>query len=150
MPSAPTALEPPGPLRIVGVDRDGITQPRNDGTPGSALYSVSLRLSRVPDRAWTELFVCNWDRPPSFTSMHRPGIARVVGDRVVLDGTTLEEVAQYHQRTLKLAVDATNAQHTDHLRREAAAQAARDEAARRHREEVEQGLAALRFDDDDV
>ncbi len=146
--SAPISLEPSGPLRIVGVDRDGITQPRNDGTPGSALYSVPLRLSHVPDPAWAELFVRNWDRPPSFTSMHRPGIARVVGDRVVLDGTTIEEVAKYHQRTLKLAVDATNSQHAEHLRREAAVQAARDEAARRHREDVERGLAVLRFDDD--
>lgn len=79
------------------------------------------------------------DRPASFTSMRRPGIARVVGDRGVLDGTTVEEVAQHHQRTLELAVDATNSQQAEHERREAAAAAARDEAARRHREEVERG-----------
>lgn len=80
--------------------------------------------------------------------MHRPGIARVTGDRIVLDGTAAEEVARYHQRTLGLVVDATNAQHAEHLRREAAA--ARDEAAQRHREEVERGLGALRFDDDET
>ena len=126
-----------------------MTAPRNDGTPGSALCSVPVRLSATPDRAWAELFVRNWDRPPSFTSMHRPGIARVVGDRVVLNGTTVEEVAQYHQRTLRLAVDATNLQHAERKRREAAAAApVRDEAARRHREEVERGLAARRFDDE--
>lgn len=141
--------EPAGPLRIVEVDRGGIMAPRKDGTPGSALYSVPLRLSAVPDRAWAELFVRNWDSPPEFTTMHRRGIARVTGDRIVLDGTTVEEVAQYHQRTLKLAVDATNAQHAEHLRREAAAATARDEAARRHREEVERGIATLRFDDQD-
>lgn len=136
-------------MRIVGVDRGGISQPRDDGTRGSALYSVPLLLSRVPDAEWAVLFVRNWDRPPSFTTMHRPGIARVVGDRVVLDGTTVEEVAQYHQQTLKLAVDVTNVQHAEYLRREAAAAAARDEASRKHREEVERGLAALRIDDDD-
>ena len=81
--------------------------------------------------------------------MHRRGIARVTGDRVVLDGTTVEEVAQYHQRTLKLVVDATNAQHAEYLRSEATAAAARDEVARRHREEVERGLARLRFDDEE-
>ena len=69
--------EPAGPLRIVEVDRDGLTAPRNNGTPGSALYSVPLRLSAVPDRAWAELFVRNWDNPSSFTTMHRPGIAKV-------------------------------------------------------------------------
>jgi hypothetical protein len=139
---------PAGPLRIVDVDRDGITAPRNDGTPGSALYTVPLRLSGVPDRAWTEMFLRNWDMPSSFTTMHRPGIARVTGDRIVLDGTTVEEVAQYHQQTLKLVVDVTNAQHAEHLRREAAAAARRDEAARRHGEEVERGLARLRFDEE--
>lgn len=68
-PSAPAASpapppswqprEPAVPLRIVEVDRDGVTAPRNDGTPGSALYSVPLRLSAVPDRAWAELFMRN-------------------------------------------------------------------------------------------
>jgi hypothetical protein len=140
--------EPTGPLRIVEVDREGITAPRNDGTPGSALYSVPLRLSAVPDGAWAELFVRNWDNPSSFTTTHRRGIARVTGDRIVLDGTTVEEVAQYHQQTLRLAVDATNTQHAEHLRREAAAAAAKDEAAQRHREEVERGLSRLRFDDE--
>lgn len=136
------------PLRIVGVDRDGISAPRNDGTRGSGLYSVPFRLSAVPDRAWAELFVPNWDRPPSFSTMHRPGIARVVGDRVVLDGTTVDEVAQHHQQTLKLAVEATNAQYAELLRRQAVAAAANDEESRRHREEVERGLAALRFDEE--
>jgi hypothetical protein len=151
MPAAPASAasaESAGPLRIVGVDRDGITEPRNDGTPGSALYSVPLLLSRVPDRTWAEIFVRNWDRPPVFSLMHRPGIARVVRDRVVLSGTTLEEVSQHHQRTLKLVLEATNAEHAEHLSREAATRAARDEAARHHREEVERGLAALRFEDD--
>lgn len=42
--------------------------------------------------------------------MHRPGIARVVGDQIVLDGTTVEEVRRYHLTTLKLAVKVTNEQ----------------------------------------
>ena len=148
-PSWAARSEPTGPLRILEVDREGITTPRNDGTKGSALYSVPLRLSAVPDQAWAELFVRNWDMPPSFTSMHRPGIARLAGDRIWLDGTTVEEIAQYHLHTLKLAVDATNAQRAEHLRREAAAVAARDEAAQRHRDEVDRQLAHLRFEDED-
>lgn len=151
-PASPsTRTKPPEsaePLRILGVDRDGISKPRNDGTRGSALYSVPFRLSAVPDRAWAGLFVQNWNHPPSFSLMHRPGIARVAGDRVVLDGTTVEEVAKYHQRTLTLAMEATNAQHAEHLRQQAAAAAARDEGARLHREEVERGLAALHFDEE--
>lgn len=40
--------------------------------------------------------------------MHRPGIARVEGDRIILDGTTIEEVERYHLKTLKLAVERAN------------------------------------------
>jgi hypothetical protein len=40
--------------------------------------------------------------------MHRPGIARVIGDRIVLDGTTIDEVERYHSATLQLAVDEAN------------------------------------------
>ena len=43
-----------------------------------------------------------------FTTMHRPGIARVHGDRIILDGTTMEEVERYHAKTLKLALEKTN------------------------------------------
>lgn len=146
-PWQPPEPEPAGPIRLVGVDRDAITVPSGDGTRGSALYAVPFRLSATPDRHWAAMFVNNFDRPPSFTSMHRPGIARVSGDRIVLDGTTVDEVVQYHQKTLKLAVDATNAQHAEHQRREQAEQAHRAQALQQHQEEVDRGLARLNFDD---
>ena len=41
--------------------------------------------------------------------MHRPGIARVSGDKVYLNGTTVDEVQKYHRDTLKLALEDTNA-----------------------------------------
>ena len=96
------------PIRITGIIVDEIGRPRNDGTPGSALYAVPFRLSRTPSHAWAELFVATWDRPPSWTSMHRPGIARVSGDKVILDGTTVEEVEKVHRTTLKVVVDRVN------------------------------------------
>lgn len=40
--------------------------------------------------------------------MHRPGIASVYGNKMYLDGTTIEEVERYHKKTLKLAVDVAN------------------------------------------
>jgi hypothetical protein len=87
---------------------EDVTWPQNDGTRGSALYAVPFRLYRRPSRDWATLFVENWDHPPSFTNMHRRGIARVSGDRLVLDGTTIEEVERYHLRTLKLVLERTN------------------------------------------
>ena len=54
--------------------------------------------------------------------MHRPGIARVSGDRIILDGTTIEEVERYHQETLLAVLDRVNqliAEHEERKRREA-------------------------------
>lgn len=42
--------------------------------------------------------------------MHRPGIATTYGNKVILDGTTIEEVERYHKDTLKLAVETANQQ----------------------------------------
>ena len=96
------------PIKLIGVIVDEVGEPRNDRSPGCAFYIVPFRLSRTPSPAWVQFFLRAWERPPRFTSMHRPGIARVVGDRVILDGTTIEEVERFHSETLKLAVDQAN------------------------------------------
>ncbi|MGH7949443.1 MAG: toll/interleukin-1 receptor domain-containing protein, partial [Candidatus Binataceae bacterium] len=88
-------------IKIVGVIVDEVGQPRNDGSRGSALYTVPFRLSATPSREWAIVFIDAWNSPPRFTTMHRPGIARVEGARVVLDGTTIDEVEQYHLETLR-------------------------------------------------
>jgi hypothetical protein len=43
--------------------------------------------------------------------MHRPGIARIQGATITLNGTTIEEVERYHRDTLQLAVAETNKQY---------------------------------------
>jgi hypothetical protein len=95
-------------IEILEVDVEGVGQPRNDGTPGSALYRVPIKLSERPSAVWSEIAIRTWDRPPSATTMHRPGIASIVGDCFILDGTTVEEVADHHAKTLKLVVERTN------------------------------------------
>lgn len=97
------------PIRLVGVVVEAVTEPRNDGTPGCALYQVPIRLSRRPSWTWERAFLEAWRFPRQFTSMHRPGIARIEGDRVVLDGTTMEEVRDVHRDTLILCVADANA-----------------------------------------
>jgi len=86
--------------RLYGRVVDEIGTPRCDG---SALYTVPFKLSRRPRSQWAQLFVRAWNHPSRFTTMHRPGIASVQGDRVVLDGTTVEEIDRYHRETLILA-----------------------------------------------
>lgn len=123
-------------LEIVGVDTDGVTTPTNDGSKGSGLYLVPIKLNRAPSPREAELLVANFDRPSQWTSMHRAGIARVAGDRLLLDGTTIDEVKEYHAKTVRLAVDATNAAELELRRREeAAADAARGRDAE-HRKHI--------------
>jgi hypothetical protein len=112
LPAAPT---PPPPrnteqqdITIKGIVIDEVSEPRGDGTLGSALYKIPFQLSRRPSPEWTEVFLHFWDKPPQFTTMHRPGIASVVGDKIILDGTTIEEVQRYHRETLVLVVARTN------------------------------------------
>ncbi|MBI2793826.1 MAG: hypothetical protein HYX66_04145 [Ignavibacteria bacterium] len=50
--------------------------------------------------------------------MHRPGIARVQGDRIVLNGTTMEEVKMCHRNTLILCVKEVNRLVEEHGKRE--------------------------------
>jgi len=135
-------------IRIEGVVVDEVTEPRSDGTRGSALYAVPLRLSRRPPPEWAELLVRNWNMPPSFTSMHRPGILSVRGDRAILSGTTLEEIIEYHRATLKLVLNDTNQQYRELAER----QRAREERIHRerdeHRRNVEERARQIRFDDE--
>jgi hypothetical protein len=100
--------EPFEPIEIVGVDTPNVSTPRNDGTRGSGLYRVPIKVSRRPPHEWAAAFPDIWNHPPEFTTLHRPGIASVSGDTVVLDGTTIDEVRDYHARTLSLVVARLN------------------------------------------
>ena len=100
---------PHDPIRLLNVIEEEVTEPRNDGTPGSALYRIPIRLSALPSWQWERAFLQAWQFPSTFTSMHRPGIASISGDRVILDGTTMEELRDTHKKTLQLCVEAANA-----------------------------------------
>ncbi len=124
------------PIGIVGVIADEVGEPRNDGTHGSALYAVPLKLSRAPSREWSDLFIRTWDYPPEFTTMHRPGIARVQGDRIILTRTTIEELKDVHRKTLKLVVDEVNRQIETVVAARQQAEQSRIREVESHRERV--------------
>jgi hypothetical protein len=134
------------PVQIIGIVEGEVGRPRNDGTAGSALYPVSLRLSRTPSRVWAELFVETWNRPPQFTSRHRPGIASVVGDRIVLARTTIEELEEVHRETLRHVLARVNEEAARIEASERKRAAANAEAQREHDEQVRAAAKRLRFD----
>lgn len=96
------------PIKILGIIADEVTVPKMVGTRGSALYKIPFRLSKQPSNLWKQLFLSTWQSPPRFSTMHRFGIASIYGDKIILDGTTIEEVRDYHRDTLLLCVDEAN------------------------------------------
>ena len=133
-------------IKITRVIVEEITEPRNDGTPGCALYSIPFALSITPPSEWVQLFAENWNHPPRWTTMHRPGIASVDGATVTLDGTTIDEVERYHRDTLQLAVAETNRQYRE-LQSEQERSRAREEVLREeHRKRIEDASKRIKFD----
>lgn len=145
--SRPTvaATETFEPIRIAGVIVDEIGTPRRDGTRGSALYSVPFRFSRHPPTEWSQLFIQAWDHPSSYTSMHRPGIARIHGDKVILNGTTVEEVEKYHRDTLILAAEEANKGYAEWQRRRQAEEERERARLNAHKQSVEDAAKRLKF-----
>lgn len=135
------------PIKLEGIIIEEVTLPRNDDTSGSALYAVPFRLSDTPTATWVDLFVQSWNLPPRFTSMHRPGIARVEGNRIILDGTTIEEVKRYHLDTLKLAVSEANRLLAEEKRTSARQTATSKSRRQRHQEHVAEVAKSLKFGD---
>lgn len=135
-------------ILITGVIVDQISTPINDGTRGSALYKIPFRLSKRPPSEWAELFVQNWNHPPRFSTMHRLGIASVVGDTVVLDGTTIEEVKDYHRDTLVLVIQETNKVYKDFIERKRKATELEQQRVKTHKQNVEDVSNQIKFRDD--
>ncbi len=135
------------PIKILEIVAEDVTKPRNDGTRGSALYAVPFKLSRTPPSDWCSLFLMKWASPRVFSSMHRSSICKIRGDRIVLDGTTLEEVQSYHKKTLMVCLEDANAAYAAVVREresERTLQEENDRACERHVEDV---ASKITFDD---
>ncbi|MEE3808580.1 toll/interleukin-1 receptor domain-containing protein [Lysinibacillus fusiformis] len=133
-------------IKIEGIITNEVTMPKNDGSRGSALYKIPFRLNKSPNSDWKKLFLHYWDRPSSFTSMHRPGIARVEGDKILLDGTMIEEVQKYHRDTLLLAVKEANEKYNQHLKKLEIEKERLLKAERNHNDKISKLAGEIRFD----
>lgn len=110
-----TDVEDNTPIKIIKILIDEVTTPKMDDTRGSALYKIPFQLSRKPSKVWIDVFIQTWNYPPHFTTMHRPRIAMIDEDRLILNGTTIEEVQKYHNDTLKLCIDKANEKEQEFL-----------------------------------
>jgi hypothetical protein len=94
-----------------------------------------------------QLFLQAWELPAHFTSMHRPGIAKINGARVILDGTTIEEVQRYHKATLQLCVGTANEKEAEWKARLARQQAQERERREVRRRTIQDISSQIRFDE---
>ena len=135
-----------GSVKIKTIVLNEIGMPRWDGTVGSLLYAVPFQLSRQPSIDWQRHFIETWNHPPSYSTMHRPHTARIVGDRLILEETTVEEIEKYHQETLKVVLDKVNTDIAALEAKQRREQEKRAEQLRQHRQSVEEAAKRIRFD----
>lgn len=132
-------------VEIKGLMSAEVGSPRSDGRAGSGLYAVPIRLSRMLSADEAQLLGGIWDRPPRFTTMHRPGIARVSGDIFVLDATTVDEVERYHAATLAAVVDRFNVDAARAAEYNSSRAATEEQAEAVHRQHVQDVARRIRF-----
>lgn len=93
-------------IRVLGVIVNEVSEPQIDGN-GRTVYDVPLQLSaRVPGE-WARYFLSAWHSGPQISAKHRPEVANVGADRIVLEGTTIDEVEQFLE-AIKFAVSEAN------------------------------------------
>jgi hypothetical protein len=134
------------PIQIIGVIVDQIGTPRNDRTRGSALYEVPFQLSQRPPYEWGEFFIHYWDNPSSSTFMHRPGTASVIGETIVLNRTTVEEVEKYHRETLIQACNRANEKYKEFVEQKRIAENLEQKRLEMHRQNIEDISKRIKFD----
>ncbi len=78
--------------------------------------------------------------------MHRPGIASVSGSKIILHGTTIDEVKRYHRKTLILCVEKANDEEEKFLERTQKEEERRRKQKEDYRKTVEDGASDLTFD----
>lgn len=133
------------PIQILGIITNEITVPKMDGIRGSALYKVPFRLSKTPSSLWCKFFLASWQSPPRFSTMHRFGIASVIGDKIVLNGTTVEEVRDYHRETLLLCVDEANKKEANYRREEQRQREMKEARRESHYDNVNNIIEEIKF-----
>lgn len=133
------------PIHILGIITDEVTVPKMDGSRGCALYKIPFKLSKSPSSLWKEIFVATWNTPPRFTTMHRHGIASVYGNKIVLDGTTMEEVRDYHRETLILCVEEANKKEAQIIREQKLKKEREEQRKNQHYDNVNNIADTIKF-----
>jgi hypothetical protein len=132
-------------VKIVGIMLNEITIPTMDGLRGSALYSIPFKLSREPSYERREFFIHSWNNP-TWSFSHKPGIAHVFSNKIVLDRTTIEEVEKTHKETLQLCLDVANKKDEEYQKRKRIKEEDEENKIQMHKESVANRAKKISFD----
>lgn len=121
-------------IEIVGIDVTQVGTPTNDGSAGSALYRVPLRLSGRPSKEWADAFVSDWN------TFDHPR-ASISGNLIVFEKADVRHIETCLQ-SLQISVHRVN----EHVTKWRVTQQVREqdrmqrdaELAQRHKSEVEE------------
>lgn len=133
------------PIKISGIIVDEITCPENNLMLGSSLYKIPFQLNYPVSGDWAYIFAGVWGHPESFTSMHRPGIASAMYDKIILDGTTIEEVEKYHRDTLVWAVEETNRKYLELINANRAREKEKQAKIEKHNKNIKNKARNIKF-----
>ena len=131
------------PFALLGLSRK--KSPSRGTTELRDRRSTKFPSSRPPAE-WAEYFPKAWDHPSSWTSSHRPGISAVVGDRIWLNGTTVEEVEKTHKATLELALAETNQKYAEYEAKQREEKERERKELEAHEQHVREAAKKIRFD----
>ncbi len=129
------------PVRITNIIVEQVSEP----LVGALHYKIPLRLSRIPEPEWVRQFLRAWDEQKDLTSMHLPAM-EIGSDRIILDGTTIDDLEQSHIGALKLAVDEANRISTEKYEELQDPGGVRKKEQTRHHEYVAEVAKRIRFD----
>ena len=124
-------------IRVVGLLVDETVQSASRGDSDSERFDLEFRLSEYAPARWRNLFIRAWDSPVSLSSKSQPGIANVDGNRLTLEGVTLETSIRHHRSALAVAVEEANCVYQDELRLAEEVRAQQEARDRELREKVE-------------
>jgi hypothetical protein len=134
------------PVRMIEVVAAEVGAPTDDGTPEGRLYKIPIRIEPPPpDDDWRMLFLKALELPSAATG--RPVCnAQVYVHRIVLSGTTLEELESTHLTTLKDALAQANEQYAELLAARRVTDERKRQDAATHVRSVEAAAKRIKFD----
>ncbi|MBI5402512.1 MAG: hypothetical protein HY959_03865 [Ignavibacteriae bacterium] len=110
-----------------------------------SLLIIPIGINSNPPHEWINFFIDYFNNPTSFTSHHRPGIANVIGNEIILNGTTVDEIEKCHRTTIIEAVNRANESYNTYKRAEIEKENQKEEAERRKLSEEQNKAKNIKF-----